>query len=192
MTDTDFDSWIGEHRALGDQHFEGSTREIHLALADWCKQTRSWPRAGLGLVANLWGFGEVPVFAEVVDGHGHWFHLPDLEEPTGVSYPQLIEEYERDAADDYSDVTTIAWPGGNGLRIVRHTFALRLFANVSPWGREFTSNTLDLMRLGFLHSGLADAFGMADAIRAEGVPSLEVARHRAQAGPLGGIAPEGS
>lgn len=192
MTEPDFDTWIVEHRALGDQHFEGSTREIHLALTDWCQQTRAWPRAGYGVVANLWGFGETPLFAEAADGHGHWFHLPDLAEPTGVSHPQLLEEFERDAADDYSDVTMITWPGGNGLRIVRHSFAMRILAGISPWAKEFQANTLDLMRLGFLRSGLADELGMADAVRAQGVPSLEVARHHAQAGPLGGITPERS
>lgn len=192
MSDADFDTWLIEHRALGDEHFVGTTRDIHLTLADWCQENRAWPRVGLGLVANLWGFGEAPVFAEDADRAGRWFHIRDIEGPTGVPYPQLVKEAERDRADDYGDVSVLHWPGGNGLWIVRHSFAMRVFAGLSPWAKEFTANTLDLMRLGFLHSGLADSIGMGDAIRGEGVPSVEVARHQAQAGPLGDTTPEHS
>ncbi|TKA11736.1 hypothetical protein [Actinacidiphila oryziradicis] len=183
----DFNTWLAEHRAVG-VHLKDRERAIHDALADFCEEYTVWPRAGLGIVASLWGFEpEVSVFAEDANATGHWFHLPDLSGPTGVDYDRLADEFDRDRADDYSDVALITWPGNNGLRIVRHTFAMRIFSGVSPWAKEFYRNTEDLLRLGFLHSGLADSLGLADAMREGGVPSLEVARHQAFSGPLGGL-----
>ncbi|MGW6743747.1 hypothetical protein ACWGDX_24015 [Streptomyces sp. NPDC055025] len=185
---SDFDTWIKEHRAVGEQ-LAPAARLIHNALADFCENHRAWPRLGLGHFIDLWGFGEVPVVAEAADGTGHWLHLPDLMTPTGVDYPTLRHEFDRDTADDYGDIAYVTWPGDNGgLHLVKHTFAMRIFAGESPWAKEFWANTKDILRLGMLHSGLADTLGMADVIREDGpLPSVEVAQRQAMSGPLGAL-----
>ncbi|GAA3727580.1 hypothetical protein [Streptomyces tremellae] len=179
---SELDTWLAHYRAAGEP-MTIEDRAVHHALVAFCEQHRAWPRLDGGETADLWGFGYVPVRAVAEDGTGLWLHLADLMEPTGVTYMQLRAAFDQDLADEYSDVALVTLPHG-GLHLVKTTFAMRVFMGMSPWAKEWWANTKDLLRLGFLHSGLADTLGMADGIRGEGpLPSVEVARHTAFRGP---------
>lgn len=151
---------------------------------------------------DLWGFGEVPVMFVPESGKGWWIPLDSLVEPSGLDYGHLLDLWHNEHAES-ADLIDLG--DGVELEVVRNDFVFRVFLNESPWSAEFCKNMQGIMSHAFLESGLADKFDEAglkavgkiqdgefveteipfsEAI-SEGLPSKEVARHSAHAGPLG-------
>ncbi|MEV5940299.1 hypothetical protein [Streptomyces sp. NPDC051994] len=207
---SDFDTWLTNWRAgiPREKALDPNQRAALEALADFSERHRSIPSSG---DVDLWGFGTAQMMARPVEG-GWWVCLHDLTEATGIGHRELQTAFLEALDRDEGEADTIEWRNPEDdehhLDLVRHDFVMRLFAERSPWRREFFENTADLMAHAILKSGLADQLGgvvritgdgtgnliatatgetLADVLRSSKLPSEEVARHRACLGPAAAL-----
>lgn len=174
-----------------------------------------------GMAVSLWGFGEIiPIYAPADDRGEWWAHIDSLSEPTGIPRDVLYREWHREREDaclnheagcktEADQLVTVLDDGRKITDRLWSAFGVMgLFMGLSPWRKEFFNNLRPAFRRAAVLSGIADEIPIArideqgnamvtgetytDVILADGpLPSSEVARHQAMAGPLAALDEDG-
>ncbi|MCP2336137.1 hypothetical protein [Actinomadura rupiterrae] len=119
---------------------------------------------GLYLAAgdiDLWGFGRVRPMYRTTD-NTYWIRLPDLVEPTGLSYRELLAVFEDEYAEqppDDPELLRFVGASGTVIPLADDAWVMRVFATHSPWAPEFSKNMSQVFRHAMVASGLADRIG---------------------------------
>ena len=156
-------------KGVADGTYDTIRGNLLAAVADFAERHNVLPV--VKTTASLWGYGEVGVqFA--TPGGEWWCALQELIEPTGVSYEDLLREFQLDLEDDLDDVAVMTWDGASGethhLELVQTSFAVRIFMGISPWASEFAKAIRPLLCRALADSGLGDALGPVVQIHEDG------------------------